>query len=198
MKYTDKHGNEIKAGMHIRMDDGSIEEVFSTMDQYGNESLGINASNEDYLLIHNTDRGYYSLSNFPADSIEIIPEKEKTITVLVIEPMKYPEKRQIENTLEAMQETVGVLIQPIYPFDEPVSIVCNDEGKIMGLPPNRLLKDDFGKPYDILCGTFFIAGVGAEDFKSLTPKQIDKYTNMFKNEMLLPAKAKNVKKQKER
>ena len=33
--------------------------------------------------------------------------------------------------------------------------VCNDEGKLLGLTPNRLLKDAKGEPYDMVCGTFF-------------------------------------------
>lgn len=34
------------------MDDGSIEMVYDTDDQYGNPSLGINASNEEFLKLH--------------------------------------------------------------------------------------------------------------------------------------------------
>lgn len=198
MNYTDKNGNEIKAGMKIIMDDRSVEEVFATMDQYGNPDLGINASNEDFLRIHNTEREYYSLSNFPADSIEIIPEKEKMITVLMVEPMKYPKVVQIENELKSLQAAVGGLIQPIYPFDDPVALVGNDESKLLGMAPNRLLKDANGTPYDILCGPFFICGLGKEDFTSLSPELIDKYTKMFEKEMLLPVKAKKQNKQKER
>ena len=72
MQYFDKNGKEIKAGMKILMDDGSIEMVYDTDDQYGNPSLGINASNEEFLKLHpNWAREYYSLSNFNPSSIEI-------------------------------------------------------------------------------------------------------------------------------
>ena len=201
MKYIDKNGNEIKEGMTLRMDDGTIEKVYFTWDQYDNDDLGINASNEEYMRRHGMseyEREFYSLSNFSPDVMEIIPEKEKTITVLVIEPMKHPEVRQIDNTLEGMQAIVGGLIQPIYPYEDPVSLVCNDEGKLLGLPPNRLLKDKNGEPYDMLCGTFFIAGLGAEDFVSLNKEQINKYTKLFEYEMLIPVKKKNRTNQKER
>ena len=198
MNYIDKNGNEIKAGMKILMDDGSVEEVFDTMDQDGNPDLGINASNEDYLKYHDTEREYYSLSNFPATGIEIIPEKEKMITVLLVEPMKLPEVVKIHNDLEGLQAVVGGLIQPIYPFDDPVALVGNDESKLLGMAPNRLLKDANGTPYDILCGPFFICGLGREDFTSLKPEYIEKYTKMFAKEMLIPVKKKNPNKQKER
>ena len=52
MQYFDKHGNEIKAGMFLRMEDGSIEEIYACTDSYGKEDLGINASNDEYLKRH--------------------------------------------------------------------------------------------------------------------------------------------------
>ena len=65
MQYFDKNGVEIKAGMTIRMEDGSLELVYDTTDSYGNPDLGINASNEDYLELHPfASREFYSLCNF--------------------------------------------------------------------------------------------------------------------------------------
>ena len=61
--------------------------------------------------------------------------------VLVIEPERRPEVREIDDSLKAMQEIVGGLIQPIYAFDEPVALFCNDEGKLMNLPVNWGLRD---------------------------------------------------------
>ena len=62
MQYFDKNGKEIKAGMKILMEDGSIEMVYDTEDQYGNPNLGINASNEEFLKLHpNWAREYYML-----------------------------------------------------------------------------------------------------------------------------------------
>ena len=54
--------------------------------------------------------------------------------ILVVEPERRPEVREIDGSLESMQEIVGGLIEAIYPFEEPVALVCNDEGKIMNLP----------------------------------------------------------------
>ena len=76
MKYYDKNGNEIKEGMSLRMEDGSIEKVYATTDAYGEPDLGINASNEAFLEAHpEWAREYYSLYNFKANTIEIV-EKE--------------------------------------------------------------------------------------------------------------------------
>ena len=77
MNYFDKNGNQIKAGMDIRMADGSIEQVYETTDAYGNPDLGINASNEEYLERHPyASREYYSLCNFDMSEVEIVEQTE--------------------------------------------------------------------------------------------------------------------------
>ena len=105
--------------------------------------------------------------------------------VLVVRPMELPAVQEIDHTLSAMQELVGGTIQAVYPFDDPVALVCNDEGKLLGLPWNRTLTDDHGVPYDIVCGTFFVAGLKEDDFASLTEQQIEKYKDKYSNEMIL-------------
>lgn len=74
-----------------------------------------------------------------------------------------------------------------------MAVVCNEEGKNLGLSFNRPLLDEHGLPYDIICGTFFVAGLGAEDFVSLTDEQIQKYKAMFDSVMVIsaPKKEKN-------
>ena len=57
--------------------------------------------------------------------------------IVVVMPGRKPVVQEIDGTVESMQEIVGGLIQPIYPFDDPVALVCNDEGKLMNLPANR-------------------------------------------------------------
>ena len=99
--------------------------------------------------------------------------------ILSIQPGCRPEVREIDDTLETMRQMVGGLIQAIYPFEEPVALICNDEGKLLGLPMNRGLRDEKGELYDILCGTFFLCGTSGEDFTSLTDGQIEKYQQMF-------------------
>lgn len=54
--------------------------------------------------------------------------------ILKIEPERKPERADIPDTLEAMQEVVGGYIQAVYPFEEPVALICNEEGKLNGLP----------------------------------------------------------------
>ena len=76
--------------------------------------------------------------------------------ILKIEPEHHPERADIPDTLEAMQEVVDGYIQAVYPFEEPVALICNEEGKLNDLPLNRALWDEDGTLYDIISGTFFL------------------------------------------
>lgn len=80
-----------------------------------------------------------------------------------------------------MQKFVGGTIQAVYPFSDPVAIVANDDGKLMGLEYNRALRDDDGEIYDILCGPFFVCGLGEEDFTSLPEELMEKYFRRFEH-----------------
>ena len=101
--------------------------------------------------------------------------------VLMIEPNRAPRPCTIDDTLEAMQHIVGGPIQAVYPFEEPVALICNEEAKLEGLPPNRVLRDDGGNMYDIICGTFFLCygPSESENFESLTEEQMERYTKRF-------------------
>ena len=101
--------------------------------------------------------------------------------ILVIEPERRPEEREIDDSLKEMQGIVGGYIQAIYPFEQPVALVCNDEGKLMDLPANRGLRNKDGQMYDIVFGTFFLCGAPADSdhFTSLTQEQIEQYRKMF-------------------
>lgn len=104
--------------------------------------------------------------------------------VLVVEPLKPCYVREIEG-LQTMQEIVGGHIEAIYPYEEPVAIIANEEAKLLGLPFNRPLLDEHGVPYDIVCGTFFVTGLGEETFVSLTDDQIRRYKELFDSRMVL-------------
>ena len=100
--------------------------------------------------------------------------------VLLIAPGTKPRVVNIEHTLAAMQELVGGTIQAIYPFADHVALVCNDEGKLLGLPLNRAVRDPAtGQILDVIAGSFFICGLGKEDFASLTDEQVQRYAQMF-------------------
>ena len=102
-----------------------------------------------------------------------------TMTILKIMPGRKPEKITISHTLDAMQRLVCGNIQAIYPYEDLVAIVCNEEGKLLGMEPNRAIRNEDGDILDIICGTFFICGLIEDDFCSLTAKQLEYYSNLF-------------------
>lgn len=100
---------------------------------------------------------------------------------LVIAPGKEPEAVTDVLTLERMQNIVGGYIEAIYPFEDEAALICNEEGKLIGLKPNRALHDYAGNVYDIVFGTFMIVGLTDEDFGGLSDSQIMRYSLMFRN-----------------
>ena len=109
-------------------------------------------------------------------------KKSNTIKVLIVKPHKAPYVAEIPAGLESLQQKVEGLIQVLYPFfDDPSSaVICNDEGKLLGLPWNRPLFDEDGNIYDIIVGTFLVVGLTEDDFGSLTDELIQKYTEVFR------------------
>lgn len=103
------------------------------------------------------------------------------ITVLMVEPEKAPYPKTISSGLESLQREVGGDIQAVYPYEEPVALICNENGKLEGLPLNRALRDEDGHIYDVVAGKFMIAGLGEEDFASLDENLIQKFSEKFRN-----------------
>ena len=96
------------------------------------------------------------------------------MNVLVVEPGFAPYEKEI-NGLSEMQAVVGGDIQAIYPFEEPVAVVCNEDGIVMNLPFNRSMEGGYGGVF----GTFFVCGLDEEDFCSLTPEQMERYRKKY-------------------
>ena len=86
------------------------------------------------------------------------------MNVLMVEPGKAPYETEISDGLEAMQAAVGGNIQAVYPYEDLVGLVCNEEGKL-----------------DIIAGNFFICGLGEENFCSLSPELAEKFKEEFKH-----------------
>ena len=108
--------------------------------------------------------------------------KEDKIRVVLVEPGKYAREAEIGTSLSELQEVCYGLIQTFYPFEEMVCIVCNDEGKINGMPLNRAIKDtETGELIDIIAGPFFICDCSTENFGSLSQEQMDRFLEQFKN-----------------
>jgi len=101
--------------------------------------------------------------------------------VIIVKPFTQPYTKEIKGDLESIQAVVGGYIQAIYPFDDEVALVCNEEGKINGLMPNRYLLDRSNGFVDCICGDFFLyyAPCDSENFESMPDNLIQKYIDKF-------------------
>ncbi len=98
--------------------------------------------------------------------------------ILIIEPGKHPREADIENCLESLQKTVGGYIEALYPYEDRIAIVCDEEAKLKSDTQwNRMLPEC----RDIIKGTFFICGLGVEDFTDISPEMAEKYKKRFWN-----------------
>ena len=106
-------------------------------------------------------------------------EKDQLMDVLVVEPGRTPYVKTIDPGLASLQHEVGGYIQAVYPYEETVALICDEEGKLNGKPYNRALRAEDGTVYDIVAGTFLITGLGEEDFTSLSPKLAEQFKDKF-------------------
>ena len=110
---------------------------------------------------------------------EIQEEQAPMMDVLLVRPNMYPQAVQVGCELEDLQKAVGGYIQAVYPFEEPVALVMDEEAKLTGKDLNRALRDEDGDMYDIIAGDFLVVGLGEEDFSSLSPELMKQFEEHF-------------------
>ena len=169
--------DERETGETVRTPRGTFHVTDMSREQMEAAGYGFHHESEDgkYLIMANGSRAFAIPSGAAPE--HTAPEK---LTVLVVEPMKEPYVKEIAPGLHALQAEVGGDIAASYPFDDPVGLVLNDEGKLIGLDLNRSLRDEHGEIYDIVAGTFLVVGLGEESFTSLPPELAQKYMEYFK------------------
>lgn len=99
--------------------------------------------------------------------------------ILKVEPEKVPEIIDMAGTLEALQAAVGGYIEAVYPWDDPVALICNDDGKFNGMMPNRAIYSEDGEIMDIIAGTFLVVGLSDDNFAELSDELAEKYAALF-------------------
>ena len=166
-----------ETGETVRTPRGTFYVTDMSREQMEAVGYGLHHQSDDgkYLIMGNGARAF-AIRNEEAQE-HAAPEK---MTVLVVEPRKEPYLKEIDPGLHSLQAEVGGDIAASYPFSDPVGLVCNDEGKLIGLELNRGLRDEEGNLYDIMAGTFLVVGLGEEDFTSLPPELAQKYMEHFK------------------
>lgn len=149
-----KGTKEVNAAAYDRVYDGkmdciSLENIYQKFNvDHPADYKGRSLSVSDVVEIRGSDTlnpGFYFVDSIGFKSIsfdkslckEPVEAGSGKISVLLVEPNKYPKMIEIDDTLEAMQAVVGGDIEEYMPFEDEVAIVCHEEGKLIGLPPNR-------------------------------------------------------------
>ena len=155
-----KGTKEVNAAAYDRVYDGkmdciSLENIYQKFNvDHPADYKGRSLSVSDVVEIRESDTlnpGFYFVDSIGFKSIsfdkslckEPVKASDGKISVLLVEPNKYPKMIEIDDTLEAMQEVVGGDIEEYMPFEDEVAIICNEEGKVNGLTPNRAV---YGEP----------------------------------------------------
>jgi len=129
--------------------------------------------------------GFYYCDSIGFARVDFKPpeqlDPEGSMNVLVVEPGKKPYPKRIKTGLKSLQDEVEGYIECVYPFDDPVALIVNEEGKINGMPLNRALREESGDIYDIIAGPFLVAGITDDDFCSLSDELTAKYSGLFES-----------------
>ena len=169
----------------------NLEDVFTLFNSRRPEGFrGHSLSVSDVVEVEDAagiTPGFYFCDSFGFKEIPFQPElaadavRGSIIQVVLVEPGKLARIAEVGTSLDAMQQTVGGDIEACYPFEEQVCIVCNEEGKINGLPLNRAIRDaNTGDIADIIAGTFFICDCSGESFGSLSKEQQKRYLEKYR------------------
>lgn len=151
-----KGTKDVNAAAYDRVYDGkmdciSLENIYQKFNvDHPADYKGRSLSVSDVVEIRESDTlnpGFYFVDSIGFKAIsfdkslckEPVKASDGKISVLLVEPNKYPKMIEIDDTLEAMQEVVGGDIEEYMPFEDEVAIVCHEEGKLIGLPPNRAI-----------------------------------------------------------
>jgi hypothetical protein len=125
-----------------------------------------------------TDGGFHYCDTFGFENINFNPAQtqrpDNLLRAVGLEPGKPAYEAEISDSLRAFQQAAGGNIEVFCPFDDNAVIVCNEAGKINGLPHNRTVH---GEP---MVGNFVIVGDDGEgNFCPLTDEQTQKYLAEF-------------------
>lgn len=144
------------------------EEKLDCVESFGLAHVSVSEIDSEF------EGGVLSLDNEDKDGVKKnvsdLEEKQKMLKVLLKKVGQKPQVIEIPDTLEAKQNIVGGLIE-IVQYDDIV-LVCNEEGKLLNMPPNLIFE------FDYIAGDCFLMGENLDtgEWRSLSQLEIDRYT----------------------
>lgn len=171
-------------------DSNSLEDVFRKFNTDGHplhrgHSLSVSDVVKLEENIDDLEAGFYYCDSIGFAKIDfdesLVHKQDNLMQVVYVEPHRKPYISEIEHTLDAEQKAVGGLIELVY-NEDGTAIICNEEGKLIGLDGNRRIGDGSS----IIAGSFFVVGLTEDDFCSLTDEEAQKYMERFSEPEEIP------------
>lgn len=169
------------------VDDRSLEDVFTRFncdlpENYRGRSLSVSDVVE-VVGDAEVEPGFYFCDRIGFQKVEFdasrAGKQDSKITVVLLEPGKLARVAEIDSSVAGLQAAVDGWFEAVYPFEEETCIVCNEEGKIRGMPLNRSIRMD-GQIADIIAGPCFVCDCSNSRFGSLSKEQQERYLKLFK------------------
>lgn len=165
----------------------SLEDVYTMFNwEHPDSFSGRSMSVSDVVEVKASDTvepGMYFCDSFGFTKIDFDApvEASKTMRVIYAAPGREAKVLNIDPSVESLQSYVRGYFEAVFPFEEPVALLCNEEGKLNDMPLNRPIYNSDKEIVDIISGPMLITGLGAEDFCSLSDDLLEKYLNQFKD-----------------
>ena len=158
------------------IDEENLEEVYTRFNSTHHPLFrGHSLSVSDVVV---NDKGAFFVDSIGFKKIDFDESKthkpDNLMRIVYVEPHRPAFEAEIPHEYEAESKAVGGLIEVVGNGDD-TCIVCNDEGKLIGMEGNRHLDNGVS----IIAGPFFVCGETLDDFRSLTDEETQKYLERF-------------------
>ena len=161
-----------------------VYRMFNNDHPYGYKGRSLSVSDVVEVIEEDGESTYNFCDSIGFQKVDFNPNlteelREEKIKVVLCEPGKVARVTEITNTLEGLQAVVKGDIEPFYPFEEAVCIVCNEEGKFNGMGANRAVYGGNHEIIDVIFGPFFICDCSGQNFGSLNREQLERFKKQF-------------------
>lgn len=158
------------------VDCDNLEDVYRQFNTDGHPlHRGHSLSVSDIVV---TDGGAYYCDTVGFQKVDfdesLTQKPENLLKIVYVEPRRPPFEAEVGDDIRSLQRAVGGLIELVGNGDGTM-LVCNDEGKLMGMEGNRRIRDGS----TIIAGPSFIVGDDGENFRSLTESEAAEYMDRF-------------------
>lgn len=184
--------DEVDASIYDKIYEGEVEcatledvyRMFNVHRPFSFKGRSLSVSDVIHVVDNKSvEPGFYYVDAEGYDDISFDVQKTKerlpeTMDVIYVEPGKPAQKTKICTELSDLQRVVDGYIEACE-VGENIFVICNEDGKINGMTPNRALFDEKEDLCDVVFGPFFVCEGKGERFGSLSEEHLEQYYKRF-------------------